>query len=60
MILQDGKVSAFRKSELIPTENNEAVKVVVGDSFEDMVLNSTKNGVLCSSLTMFLIMLSRP
>lgn len=42
---QDGKVSAFRKSEPIPEENNEAVKVVVGDNFEDIVLNSPKNGV---------------
>ncbi|KAL1214700.1 Protein disulfide-isomerase [Cardamine amara subsp. amara] len=40
---KDGKVSAFRKSEPIPKENNEAVKIVVGDNFEDMVLNLPKN-----------------
>ncbi|CAL9232025.1 unnamed protein product [Arabidopsis halleri] len=43
---KDGKVSAFKKSEPIPTENNEAVKVVVGENFEDTILNSPNNVLL--------------
>jgi len=36
------KLKAYFKSDPIPETNNEAVKVVVGDSFDDMVLNSNK------------------
>lgn len=37
-----GSLKAYYKSESIPETNNEHVKVVVGDSFEDVVLNSNK------------------
>ncbi|KAJ8450298.1 hypothetical protein Cgig2_004755 [Carnegiea gigantea] len=40
----EGKVPAYRKSERIPESNTESVKVVVADTFQDMVLNSAKNG----------------
>lgn len=43
---KDGKVAPHKKSQPIPTENNEPVKVVVSDSLDDMVLNSGKNGKL--------------
>lgn len=43
---KDGKVPPFRKSEPIPQENNEPVKVVVADSLQDMVFNSGKNVLL--------------
>ncbi len=36
------ELKEYLKSAEIPAENNEPVKVVVGDSFEDMVLNSGK------------------
>ena len=38
----EGTLSAYYKSEAIPETNTEAVKVVVGDSFEEMVLKSDK------------------
>ncbi|KAF2594844.1 hypothetical protein F2Q70_00045602 [Brassica cretica] len=41
--LQDGKVAAHKKSQPIPAENNEPVKVVVAESLDDMVFNSGKN-----------------
>lgn len=50
--LQEGKVPAYRKSEPIPVENNEPVKVVVADSIQDMVFNSGKNG---DCLTLYLL-----
>ncbi|KAH9691223.1 protein disulfide isomerase-like 1-1 [Citrus sinensis] len=43
---KEGKVPPFRKSEPIPEENNEPVKVVVADSLQDMVFNSGKNVLL--------------
>jgi protein disulfide-isomerase A1 len=39
---KDGKLKAYYKSEPVPETNSEAVKVVVGDTFEEMVLNSDK------------------
>lgn len=39
---QAGTLKAYYKSEAIPETNTEAVKVIVGDSFEDMVLNANK------------------
>lgn len=45
IILQDGSLQPHRKSEPIPVVNNEPVKVVVADSFQDMVFNSRKNGL---------------
>lgn len=42
--MKDGLVQPFLKSEPIPEVNNEPVKVVVGDSLQDMVFNSGKNG----------------
>lgn len=42
----DGKVSAYRKSEPIPESNNEPVKVVVADTLQEMVFNSGKNVLL--------------
>ncbi|CAH8351942.1 unnamed protein product [Eruca vesicaria subsp. sativa] len=43
---KDGKVSPHKKSQPIPTENNEPVKVVVAESLDDMVFNSGKNVLL--------------
>lgn len=43
---KEGKVPPFRKSEPIPEENNEPVKVVVADSLQDVVFNSGKNVLL--------------
>ena len=43
--LQDGKVSEFYKSEPVPEKNNEPIKTVVLDTFDEMVLNSGKNGM---------------
>lgn len=40
---KDGKVKPYKKSEPIPEVNNEPVKVVVADNFQDMVFNSGKN-----------------
>lgn len=44
LFLQDGKVPPYRKSEPIPEVNDEPVKVVVADTFQEMVFNSGKNG----------------
>ena len=44
--LQDGKIEEHIKSEPIPQENNEPVKVVVFKSLQDMVFNSGKEGIL--------------
>ncbi|ESW09428.1 hypothetical protein PHAVU_009G126700 [Phaseolus vulgaris] len=43
---KDGNIAPYFKSEPIPEANNEPVKVVVGDSFSDIVLNSGKNVLL--------------
>ncbi|KAG2318666.1 hypothetical protein Bca4012_055138 [Brassica carinata] len=40
---KDGKVAPHKKSQPIPTENNEPVKVVVAESLDEMVFNSGKN-----------------
>ncbi|KAH7567913.1 hypothetical protein ACOSP7_009825 [Xanthoceras sorbifolium] len=40
---KEGKVLPFKKSEPVPKENNEPVKVVVADTLQDMVFNSGKN-----------------
>lgn len=40
---QEGKVEAYVKSDEIPEENDEPVKVVVRKSFNQMVLDSKKN-----------------
>ncbi|XP_050235393.1 protein disulfide-isomerase [Mercurialis annua] len=40
---KEGKVQAYKKSEPIPEENNEPVKVVVADTLHDIVFNSGKN-----------------
>ncbi|KAI3825291.1 hypothetical protein L1987_06772 [Smallanthus sonchifolius] len=42
---KDGNLKPFLKSQPIPETNNEALKVVVADSLQDMVLNSQKNGL---------------
>uniref|UniRef100_A0A7C8Z5M3 Protein disulfide-isomerase n=1 Tax=Opuntia streptacantha TaxID=393608 RepID=A0A7C8Z5M3_OPUST len=42
----EGKVPAYRKSEPIPESNTEPVKVVVAETFQDMVFNSGKNVLL--------------
>ncbi|KAL9242087.1 hypothetical protein vseg_016123 [Gypsophila vaccaria] len=42
----EGKVSAYVKSEPIPENNSEPVKVVVADSLNDIVFNSGKNVLL--------------
>ncbi|XVE95501.1 hypothetical protein REPUB_Repub02eG0103000 [Reevesia pubescens] len=43
---KEGKVPPYVKSEPIPQENNEPVKVVVADTLEDMVFKSGKNVLL--------------
>ncbi|CAL9215824.1 unnamed protein product [Arabidopsis halleri] len=43
---KDGKIAPHKKSQPIPAENNEPVKVVVSDSLDDIVLNSGKNVLL--------------
>ncbi|XP_051139321.1 protein disulfide-isomerase [Andrographis paniculata] len=43
---KDGNVKPFKKSEPIPKENNEPVKVVVADNLQDMVFKSNKNVLL--------------
>lgn len=35
----------YKKSEAVPTVNDEPVKIVVADNFQDIVINSGKNGV---------------
>lgn len=42
--MQDGKVAPFRKSEPVPEANDQPVKVVVADNFEEIVFKSGKNG----------------
>ncbi|KAK4747339.1 hypothetical protein SAY87_026376 [Trapa incisa] len=41
-----GNVLPYRKSEPIPQDNSEPVKVVVADTLQDMVFNSGKNVLL--------------
>lgn len=36
------KLSAYHKSAPVPEKNDESVKVIVGDTFEDLVLNKDK------------------
>jgi len=57
---KSGNVQPTFKSEEIPEENNEPVKVIVGKSFKDIVLDSTKDVLVefyapwcghCKSLT---------
>ncbi|XP_057446025.1 protein disulfide-isomerase-like [Lotus japonicus] len=43
---KDGNVAPYVKSEPIPETNNEPVKVVVGDSLQDVVFKSGKNVLL--------------
>ncbi|KAG5031397.1 hypothetical protein JHK82_015007 [Glycine max] len=40
---KEGNIAPYFKSEPIPEANNEPVKVVVGDSLQDIVFNSGKN-----------------
>ncbi|KAI9201548.1 hypothetical protein LWI28_025185 [Acer negundo] len=40
---KEGKVLPFKKSEPVPEENNEPVKVIVADNLQDIVFNSGKN-----------------
>lgn len=39
---KEGKLKHFYKSEPLPVSNDQPVKVVVGDSLDDMVLNNDK------------------
>ena len=43
---KEGKVAPYLKSEPIPGTNNEPVKVVVANSFDDVVFKSGKNVLL--------------
>ncbi|XP_050896783.1 protein disulfide-isomerase [Lathyrus oleraceus] len=43
---KDGDVAPFVKSEPIPATNNEPVKVVVGETLQEIVFNSGKNVLL--------------
>ncbi len=38
-----GKLKPFLKTEEIPTKNDEAVKILVGKSFKDIVMDDTKD-----------------
>jgi protein disulfide-isomerase A1 len=38
-------VSEFLKSEPVPEKNDDPVKIVVLETFEDLVLKSGKNGM---------------
>lgn len=40
---KEGKLTPFLKSEEVPAENNEPVKVIVGKTFKDIVLDETKD-----------------
>ncbi|CAH8305222.1 unnamed protein product [Eruca vesicaria subsp. sativa] len=40
---KDGKVAEHKKSQPIPAENNEPVKVVVAETLDEMVVKSGKN-----------------
>ena len=40
--VQSGELEAFYKSAEIPATNDEPVKILVGKSFKDVVLNSDK------------------
>ncbi len=39
---KEGSLNAYYKSETIPETNTEPVKIIVGDSFEEMVLKNDK------------------
>ena len=39
----DGKLQPYFRSEAIPETNDEPVKVVVGKTFNDIVMDSTKD-----------------
>lgn len=41
--VSEGKLSAFLKSEEIPESNNEPVKVIVGKTFESIVMDDSKD-----------------
>ncbi|KAI3821398.1 hypothetical protein L1987_08965 [Smallanthus sonchifolius] len=43
---KDGKIAPYVKSEPVPESNNQPVKVVVADNFDDIVFKSGKNGML--------------
>jgi protein disulfide-isomerase A1 len=43
---QENKLTPYYKSEKVPEKNNQPVKVVVGDTFEEMVLKSDKDVLL--------------
>ncbi|KAK2659474.1 hypothetical protein Ddye_006007 [Dipteronia dyeriana] len=40
---KEGKALPYKKSEPVPEENNEPVKVIVADNLQDIVFNSGKN-----------------
>ncbi|KAE8659518.1 Protein disulfide isomerase-like 1-5 [Hibiscus syriacus] len=44
--LLDGSISTYFKSQPIPDNNNASVLAVVGKTFDDLVLNSSKNVLL--------------
>ncbi|KAK1407753.1 hypothetical protein QVD17_39379 [Tagetes erecta] len=43
---KDGKIAPYVKSEPVPESNNQPVKVVVADNFDDIVFKSVKNVLL--------------
>ncbi|KAG5525078.1 hypothetical protein RHGRI_031680 [Rhododendron griersonianum] len=43
---EEGNVLPYKKSEAVPTVNDEPVKIVVADNFQDIVINSGKNVLL--------------
>ncbi|KAH9308390.1 hypothetical protein KI387_036301, partial [Taxus chinensis] len=42
----DGALMEYKKSEPIPEKNDDPVKVVVGDSLQEVVMDSAKNVLL--------------
>lgn len=47
----------YKKSEPIPEQNNEPVKVVVADTLQEIVFNSGKNGAYNWQFVLFLFFL---
>lgn len=47
--MQDGVLTPYKKSQPIPETNDKPVKIVVGESFNEIVNESGKNGMLLGS-----------
>lgn len=49
--MQDGTLTPYKKSQPIPETNDMPIKIVVGESFSDIVFESGKNGTLLGPYT---------